>query len=79
MMVSAAFAEFSKDIKEYKDAQNEVEGAQIILNQAMEFDSVIVEEYDEATGEVTKKLITQEQAEKNLTDAQKKRKEAMTV
>ena len=72
------FAELSKDIKEYKDAQNEVEGAQIILNQAMKFGSVIVEEYDEATGEVTKKLITQEQAEKNLTDAQKKRKEAMT-
>lgn len=72
------FAEFSKDIKEYKDAQNEVEGAQIVLNQVMEFGSLIVEEYDEATGEVTKKLITQEQAEKNLTDAQKKRKEAMT-
>ena len=72
------FEELSKDIKEYKDAQNEVEGAQIILNQAMKFGSVIVEEYDEATGEVTKKLITQEQAEKNLTDAQKKRKEAMT-
>lgn len=72
------FAEFTKDIQSYKEAQQEVEDAQIILNQVMKFGSLLVEEYDEATGETTKELITQAEAEKNLAEAQKKRKEAMS-
>lgn len=72
------FAELRKDIQNYKEAQNDVESAQLVLNQVMQFGSLIVEEYDEVTGKITKRLITQEQAEKNLADAQKKRKEAMS-
>lgn len=72
------FRELKKDLNEYRSAQAEVEKAQTELNQVVKFGSLLIEEYDEETGEVTRRLLTQEQAEKNLTAAQEKRKKAMS-
>lgn len=72
------FRELKKDLADYRSAQAEVEKAQTELNQAVKFGSLLIEEYDEATGEVTRRLLTRKEAEKNLTDAQKKRKEALS-
>ena len=70
------FAGLKSGLEEYKTAQEEVEKAQQELNQVMKTGSLLVEEYNEETGEITRKLLTQADAEKNLTDAQKKKLEA---
>lgn len=59
--------------EDYKSAMEEVRSAQSLLQQAQVGGSVIVEEYDEATGALTRKLITQAEAEERLRAAQDKR------
>lgn len=62
--------------KDYLSAMDEVRSAQNLLNQAQMGGSVIVEEYDDATGTLTRKLITQAEAEEMLSQAQDKRSKA---
>lgn len=71
------FKELKRDLEEYKEAQEEVNRAQEDLNTIMNGGEVIVGWYEDKTGKLTKKLLTQEQAEKKLTKAQEKRQEAI--
>lgn len=67
------FDTMKKGYEDYKSAMEEVRSAQSLLQQAQVGGSVIVEEYDEATGALTRKLITQAEAEEILRAAQDKR------
>ena len=67
------FETMKKGYEDYKSAMDEVRSAQNLLQQAQVGGSVIVEEYDEATGTLTHKLITQAEAEERLRAAQDKR------
>lgn len=67
------FDTMKKGYEDYKSAMEEVRSAQSLLQQAQVGGSVIVEEYDEATGILTRKLITQAEAEERLRAAQDKR------
>lgn len=67
------FETMKKGYEDYKSAMDEVRSAQNLLQQAQVGGSVIVEEYDEATGTLTGKLITQAVAEERLRAAQDKR------
>ena len=67
------FETMKKGYEDYKSAMEEVRSAQNLLNQAQMGGSVIVEEYDEATGTITRKLVTQAEAEEKLRAAQDKR------
>lgn len=67
------FETMKKGYEDYKSAMEEVRSAQSLLNQAQMGGSVIVEEYDEATGTITRKLVTQAEAEEKLRAAQDKR------
>lgn len=67
------FETMKKGYEDYKSAMDEVRSAQSLLQQAQMGGSVIVEEYDEETGELTRKLITQAEAEERLRAAQDKR------
>lgn len=67
------FETMKKGYEDYKSAMDEVRSAQNLLQQAQMGGSVIVEEYDEATGTLTRKLITQAEAEERLRAAQDKR------
>lgn len=67
------FDTMKKGYEDYKSAMEEVRSAQSLLQQAQVGGSVIVEEYDEATGALTRKLITQTEAEERLRAAQDKR------
>lgn len=67
------FETMKKGYEDYKSAMEEVRSAQNLLQQAQMGGSVIVEEYDEATGTLTRKLITQAEAEERLRAAQDKR------
>lgn len=67
------FETMKKGYEDYKSAMEEVRSAQSLLQQAQMGGSVIVEEYDEETGELTRKLITQAEAEERLRAAQDKR------
>lgn len=67
------FETMKKGYEGYKSAMDEVRSAQNLLQQAQVGGSVIVEEYDEATGTLTRKLITQAEAEERLRAAQDKR------
>lgn len=67
------FETMKKGYEDYKSAMDEVRSAQNLLQQAQVGGSVIVEEYDEATGTLTRKLITQAEAEERLRAAQDKR------
>ena len=58
---------------DYIEATGEVRAAQALLQQAQAGGSTIVEEYDEATGELTRRLVTQAEAERMLAAAQDKR------
>lgn len=66
------FDTMKKGYEDYKSAMEEVRSAQSLLQQAQVGGSVIVEEYDEATGALTRKLITQAEAEERLRAAQDK-------
>lgn len=67
------FEAMKKGYEDYKSAMEEVRTAQNLLQQAQMGGSVIVEEYDEATGNLTRKLVTQAEAEERLRAAQDKR------
>lgn len=67
------FETMKKGYEDYKSAMDEVRSAQNLLQQSQMGGSVIVEEYDEETGELTRKLITQAEAEERLRAAQDKR------
>lgn len=67
------FETMKKGYEDYKSSMEEVRSAQNLLNQTQMGGSVIVEEYDEATGTLTRKLITQAEAEERLRAAQDKR------
>ena len=67
------FETMKKGYEDYKSAMEEVRSAQNLLQQAQVGGSVIVEEYDEATGTLTRKMITQAEAEERLRAAQDKR------
>ena len=67
------FETMKKGYEDYKSAMDEVRSAQNLLQQAQVGGSVIVKEYDEATGTLTRKLITQAEAEERLRAAQDKR------
>lgn len=67
------FEAMKKGYENYKSAMEEVRTAQNLLQQAQVGGSVIVEEYDEATGTLTRKLVTQAEAEERLRAAQDKR------
>lgn len=67
------FETMKKGYEDYKYAMEEVRSAQNLLNQTQMGGSVIVEEYDEATGTITRKLVTQAEAEEKLRAAQDKR------
>lgn len=67
------FETMKKGYEDYKSAMDEVRSAQNLLQQAQVGGSVIVEEYDEATGTLTRKLITQAEAEERLRAAKDKR------
>jgi hypothetical protein len=67
------FEAMKKGYEDYKSAMDEVRSAQNLLQQAQMDGSVIVEEYDEATGTLTRKLVTQAEAEERLRAAQDKR------
>ena len=67
------FEAMKKGYEDYKSAMEEVRTAQNLLQQAQMGGSVIVEEYDEATGNLTRKLVTQAEAEEKLRAAQDKR------
>lgn len=66
------FEAMKKGYEDYKSAMEEVRTAQNLLQQAQMGGSVIVEEYDEATGTLTRKLVTQAEAEEKLRAAQDK-------
>lgn len=67
------FEAMKKGYEDYKSAMEEVRTAQNLLQQAQMGGSTIVEEYDEATGTLTRKLVTQAEAEERLRAAQDKR------
>ena len=67
------FETMKKGYEDYMSAMEEVRAAQSLLQQTQMSGSVIVEEYDEETGELTRKLITQAEAEERLRNAQDKR------
>lgn len=67
------FEAMKKGYEDYKSAMEEVRTAQNLLQQAQMGGSVIVEEYNEATGTLTRKLVTQAEAEEKLRAAQDKR------
>ncbi|WP_303913065.1 hypothetical protein [Bacteroides mediterraneensis] len=71
------FETMKKGYEDYKSAMEEVRSAQNLLNQTQMGGSVIVEEYDEATGTITRKLVTQAEAEEKLRAAQDKRYSAL--
>lgn len=67
------FETMKKGYEDYMSAMEEVRAAQSLLQQTQMSGSVIVEEYDEETGELTRQLITQAEAEERLRNAQDKR------
>lgn len=69
----STFETMKKGYEDYMSAMEEVRSAQNLLNQTQMGGSVIVEEYDEVTGTITRKLVTQAEAEERLRAAQDKR------
>jgi septal ring factor EnvC (AmiA/AmiB activator) len=70
------FGELKQGIESYKSATEAVIKAQEDLNTVQEGGEVIIGQYTDKTGKVVTKLLTQEQAERNLSDAQKERLES---
>lgn len=67
------FETIKKGYEDYMSAMEEVRATQNLLQQTQAGGSVIIEEYDEATSMLTRKLITQAEAEERLRIAQDKR------
>lgn len=64
-------------LDEYRSSQEQVRKAQEDLNTVMSGGEVIVGLYTDENGKLQKKLLTTEQAEKKVTEAQKKRQESL--
>lgn len=64
-------------LDEYRSSQEQVRQAQEDLNTVMSGGEVIVGLYTDENGKLQKKLLTTEQAEKKVTEAQKKRQESL--
>lgn len=75
----APFKELKKSLADYQGAQAAVSKAQEELNAVMKGGEIITEVYRDETGKLVTKLLTQEQAEKNLSDAQSKRLQKQTA
>lgn len=71
------FETFKQSLEECKDAQKQVAQAQEELNAVMNGGQVYVEAYDETTGQLVRKLLTQEQAERNLAQAQNEKQKKL--
>lgn len=67
------FKELYSGLSEYNTAQNAVKKAQNELNLVMSGGEVITGEYQDETGKLVKKLLSQEEAEKKLSKAQSDR------
>ena len=72
------FGELKQSVGEYKEAAREVEQAQKDLDAVMQGGEVITGLYTDEMGKLTKRTLSQEEAEKRLTDAQKKRQESLS-
>ena len=70
------FGELKNGIDDYKSSVNAVIKAQEDLNKVQQGGEVIIGTYIDQTGKICTKLLTQAQAEKNLADAQRKKKES---
>lgn len=70
------FGELKQGADDYKNATQAVIKAQEDLNIVQQGGEVIIGTYIDKTGKLCTKLLTQEQAEKNLSDAQMKRLES---
>lgn len=64
------FRELKKSLQDYRQALDAVDKAQEDLNTVTSGGEVVTGVYTDKTGKLVKKLLTQEQAEKNLADAQ---------
>lgn len=71
------FSELKRDMKAYGDALKLVRAAESDLEKVRSGGAVTVEEYDEETGEVVKRLLSEEDAEKRLSKAQSQRFKAL--
>lgn len=73
------FKELKNGLNEYREAQETVNLAQQDLDKVMSGGEVIVGLYSDETGKLVKKLLTQEQAEKNLAKAQSDRQKTLAT
>lgn len=71
------FGEIGKSLDDYKQATEGVEQAQDKLNYVMSGGEIVIGLYEDSTGKLCKKLLTQEQAENALVKAQNKRAESI--
>lgn len=71
------FGEIGKSLDDYKQATEGVEQAQDKLNYVMSGGEIVIGLYEDSTGKLCKKLLTQEQAENDLVKAQNKRAESI--
>ena len=73
------FEELKSGLNKYRTSQESVNRAQQDLNRIMAGGEVIVGLYSDETGKLVKKLLTQEQAEKNLAKAQSDRQKTLST
>ena len=73
------FRELKRSMDEYANAQETVQKAQEDLNTVMAGGKVITGQYRDETGKLVTGLLTQEQAEKKLTEAQENRRRKRTA
>lgn len=71
------FGELKRGLSDYKAAARDVKQAQQDLNTVMQGGEIVTGIYTDETGRLVKKLLTQEQAEKKLSDAQEKRQKTL--
>lgn len=71
------FGELKQGLSDYKAAARDVEQAQQDLNTVMQGGEIVTGLYTDETGRLVKRLLTQEQAEKKLSDAQEKRQKTL--
>lgn len=71
------FGEIGKSLDDYKQATEGVEQAQDKLNYVMSGGEIVIGLYEDSTGKLCKKLLTQEQVENDLVKAQNKRAESI--
>lgn len=73
------FRELKRSMDEYAKAQESVQKAQEDLNTVMAGGKVVVGAYRDETGKLVTELLTQEQAEKQLSEAQENRRRKRTA